>query len=397
MDIQPQMRKGGVFSLREILYPFVLGTLMTKTSLVVDSHRRKVNELVKKGLIRKEDVQIEEIDPKILTEVEDALKVLMQFPGMYLPMSLITPSTVRIFDQGFYAGKGNTARILVERYLGLSDVLLSLIICRGLWLKYGFRISFATSKMFFPIAARFDFIDQIMTGEEADRFHFDLKIRLQGEVDFLPLCEKNHRLDLMAAISGLEREFIINKFRIPVHRSEKREARKVLEEVGACNGDFVIGVNVKSFADLRTWPIDRTLELVKRLAQVENTKIVILENQKERLMFSNIENIIIPESTAIETLIGLVDQCDLIVCPDSGVLHLAGLLNKPTVALFGPILPDYRIRYYPKCRALFHPEIKCVPCWDLQTYNCIDTDFQACLKAITVNEVFDAITKMRKK
>jgi len=356
-----------------------------------------VEQLIVQGAIRKEDIQGDAADLEQLAEVEKALSILLKFPGTYLPISLLTPSTVRIFDLGFKAGTTKKCKILVERFLGLGDVLLALIVCRGLFLKYGFKIYFVTSELFFTLAERMPFIEQVMTGEEAETFRFDLKIRLQGEVDFLPLCEKNHRLDLMAAIAGLEREYLNTDFRLPLKESEREQSKDILMEGKWNPEEYLIGVNIQSFADLRTWPIVRTENLVKRLAQSPQTRVVILENQEVRSRFANIPNVILPKCTDLESLIGLVSFCDLVVCPDSGILHLAGALKRPTVALFGPILPDFRTRYYSRCEVLYHPEVFCSPCWDLQTYNCVNGDYKACLLAITVDEVFDKIDFMRKK
>jgi len=366
-------------------------------SKILDSHKKKVRGLISKGLLREDDLQSDLLDMQTLIELEESLSVLTRYPGLYLPVNLITSSSVRIFNRGFDAGRTQDGKVLVERHLGMGDVLLSLIIAHGLWMKYGFKIYFATSKMFFPLVERNYFIEQVMTGEEAESFPFDLKICLQGEVDFLPFCEKNHRLDLMAVIAGLERRYLATGYHLPVHKHEKKLGRHLLDIGGVGEQDWVIGINVESFAELRTWPIDRSVELAKELGKKANVKVVIIENQGSREKFKSIKNVIVPDDTSLDALIGIVSHCDLIICPDSGVLHLAGLLHRPTVALFGSIIPDFRIRYYKRTKALFHSELPCVPCWDLQTYNCVKGDYKACLKAITVQEVLSCVDQMIKE
>lgn len=364
---------------------------------ILESHKKKVAALIRKGLIREEDLQSDLLDLDTLIELETALSILTRYPGLYLPVNLITSSSVRIFNTGFDAGRSGSAKIMVERHLGMGDVLLALIIAHGLWVKYGFKIYFTTSKTFFPLVKRNPFIAEVMTGEQAERFDFDLRICLQGEVDFLPFCEKNHRLDLMAAIAGLEREHLSTGFRLPVHKREKKLARELLGSGGWTDKDFLIGLNVESFAEIRTWPVERSIDLAKKLAARSGTKVVIIENQGSRNKFKSIENVIVPDDTSLEALVGLVSSCDLIICPDSGVLHLAGLLHRPTIALFGPILPDFRIRYYKRCTAIFHSELPCIPCWDLQTFNCVGKEYQACMTAITVEEVLFQIERTIEK
>lgn len=48
--------------------------------------------------------------------------------------------------------------------------------------------------------------------------------------------------------------------------------------------------------------------------------------------------------TSLEDLVAIVHLAGQVICMDSGVLHLAALLHKPTVALFGGISPESRTR-----------------------------------------------------
>ena len=48
----------------------------------------------------------------------------------------------------------------------------------------------------------------------------------------------------------------------------------------------------------------------------------------------------------------LVTQLTCLVTPDTGAMHVAGALDVPTVALFGPTDPESRMKYYPRCTAI---------------------------------------------
>ena len=48
----------------------------------------------------------------------------------------------------------------------------------------------------------------------------------------------------------------------------------------------------------------------------------------------------------------LMTQLTCLVTPDTGAMHMAGALDVPTVALFGPTDPLSRMKYYPHCHAL---------------------------------------------
>jgi ADP-heptose:LPS heptosyltransferase len=62
------------------------------------------------------------------------------------------------------------------------------------------------------------------------------------------------------------------------------------------------------------------------------------------------------ESAAILT------TCDVVLAPDSSLCHLAGALDIPTVALFGPFPWQTRTKYSPKTRAL-QGNARCSPCF----------------------------------
>jgi len=287
--------------------------------------------------------------------------------------------------------------ILVSRYQGLGDVLMALVVCKGLSLKYGEKIFFGTSEEFFPLCERCSFIKKVFTEFDANTtsIDFDLKFNLQDRIDYLPICISGHRLNLMANICGLERQYIDVSFRFVPRIVEFKEAEIVLNSAGIKNNDFLIGLHLKSVADIRSWSILRYKALSRGLIR-KGYKVIILERHAVRETFRNTEAIL-PTSTRLSQLIGLISSCDLIVCPDSGIMHLAGFLGVPFVALFGPIDPRYRVQYYDNYRVLFKDRIPCVPCWDFQMGFCEGDNYKKCMSAISVREVLREIEELKEE
>lgn len=57
-------------------------------------------------------------------------------------------------------------------------------------------------------------------------------------------------------------------------------------------------------------------------------------------------------------------RCDLVLCPDSSLLHLAGALDVPTVAIFTSTYPQSRINHYPMASAIWDGDkYNPCPCW----------------------------------
>jgi ADP-heptose:LPS heptosyltransferase len=95
------------------------------------------------------------------------------------------------------------------------------------------------------------------------------------------------------------------------------------------------------------------------------------------------------EEAEMDSLIRRIAGCDLLVCLDSGPMHLAQTLGIPVVALFGP--GDFDL-WRPKGRcdqALFH-RLPCNPCLQNECVRPADS----CMPRITVDEVFDAIQRV---
>jgi ADP-heptose:LPS heptosyltransferase len=88
----------------------------------------------------------------------------------------------------------------------------------------------------------------------------------------------------------------------------------------------------------------------------------------------------------------LVDRCDIVVCPDSSMLHLAGALGKKIVSVFGPIPPASRINHYANAIAVTK-NLPCQYCW--YTPRCIKSEGHKldCLVTVTAEEVADAVMK----
>ena len=93
---------------------------------------------------------------------------------------------------------------------------------------------------------------------------------------------------------------------------------------------------------------------------------------------------------AIGDLAGLLAEATLVVSNDTSVMHLAGVVGTPVVALFGPTSP---LLYGPRGERhlVFYKHLYCSPClsnYNLKVSRCTDP---VCMKSITVAEVLAGI------
>lgn len=314
-----------------------------------------------------------------------------------VPKKIASVDGIELFDAGFRAGKGKSVSILIKRFRGLGDVLQLLPALKALKRKYGpnVKLIFGTSPVLFPLLRRFKFINHLIGEVQAENEErYELVIDLQGKVDFLPICKKAPRQELYARLLNLDARCYRLPFDFPVFkRREIENARAILRRAG-WNGERLLGLHLMTFTSIRTWPVEKNLELVEKLSNRDGWKILILESHAVREQFRKFDHVIVPDRTGLIDLLGLLTFCDCLVCPDSGVMHLAGFLDIPSVALFGPIPPEFRIKYYPKTVGL-SLNLDCQPCFDWQLHACYKRpNYRQCLKDITAEMVIKKLEEI---
>jgi ADP-heptose:LPS heptosyltransferase len=122
-----------------------------------------------------------------------------------------------------------------------------------------------------------------------------------------------------------------------------------------------IGVQVRATALARTYP--STQEVVRRLLR-KGHEVYLFGREGECNAADQPELGLLNLASRRHTLrqsLAMLDSCDAFLAPDSGLLHAAGALGVPTVALFGPFHWRERTRYYPTVRAL-QGLAPCAPC-----------------------------------
>jgi heptosyltransferase II len=84
--------------------------------------------------------------------------------------------------------------------------------------------------------------------------------------------------------------------------------------------------------------------------------------------------------------LSVLAQCELLVCNDSGPMHVANLLQVPVVAVFGPQRPEWFGPRGPLDRLVIRSEFWCRPCSDYCVF-----DQPYCLRTILPEHVIEAV------
>ena len=150
-----------------------------------------------------------------------------------------------------------------------------------------------------------------------------------------------------------------------------------------------------SFATKR-WTIEGFSDVINYLSE-KKTKIILFGNAKDRefissLKIDNDENILntCGQLSIIETS-SLIDECDMLVCNDSGLMHIASSLKKKIVAIFGSTTEE--LGFFPfadNAIVIENKMLKCRPCSHIGRHECPKKHFK-CMKDITSDQVIKAI------
>ncbi len=147
----------------------------------------------------------------------------------------------------------------------------------------------------------------------------------------------------------------------------------------------------------KVWPAERFGELAVWMIEELGAEVVLAGAPDEK----RLGEIICERCPQAKNLIGattfgqsaaLVETADLLVCNDSGPLHLAAAYGTPSVALFGPTIAS---KWQPpgKMHRMIQKTGYCEGCIGWHP-NAACLHANACMKAIGVNEVWDAVAEL---
>ena len=181
-------------------------------------------------------------------------------------------------------------------------------------------------------------------------------------------------------------------------------ARRFLEDGAGSMARTIIGFQPGTSPTMRwkQWPIERYREVIGRImADRPDSQIVLFGSASEEAMIREVAAglrgriSLAAGKTSVKQVAALIEQCDLLVCNDSGLMHAAVAVGTPVAAIYGPT--DFR-RTAPlgdKHTVIRH-ELPCSPCFRLegddQVHACPHHD---CLMTITPEEVLNAIVRIR--
>jgi len=169
-----------------------------------------------------------------------------------------------------------------------------------------------------------------------------------------------------------------------------------LAERGVAPGDRLVAIHPFCANQTRAWHEDGFVATANALQERSGVRILLLGGTRDREMAGRIAKGIRPDpvmavgETDLRQSMALLSKCDLLICNDSGIMHLAAALDLPLIALFGPQSPVKFGPWGKRCRILYK-RFPCSPCRQKFFEECDPSPRgkPMCMETITVDEVIE--------
>ncbi len=142
---------------------------------------------------------------------------------------------------------------------------------------------------------------------------------------------------------------------------------------------------LSSFTTLATRLVDKGFGIVLIGAEQDKAKCDAIEAALESQDVVNLA----AKTNLLESA-AVIDRCALMVCNDSGALHIANAMQTTVYAIFGPTVQS--IGYYPYRSGdiVFEAELPCRPCGSHGAAKC-PLKHHNCMKLVSPQQVLDSI------
>ena len=168
-------------------------------------------------------------------------------------------------------------------------------------------------------------------------------------------------------------------------------AEDILNQYHVKKDDILIGIAPgATYGPAKMWFPERFAAVADKLINDFSARVILFGSGKDRertdLVQQHSKNNFINTAgeTSLKEAIALIARCDLFISNDSGLMHLAGALDIPLVAIFGSTNPVTTSPVGEKS-VVIYKDVSCSPCLK----KVCPTDFR-CMDLIGVDDVYDA-------
>jgi len=210
-----------------------------------------------------------------------------------------------------------------------------------------------------------------------DFVSYDYQLCFEGTIENSKDPEL-HAVDLFARHAGVH-DLGDRMLEYEVDRGLANKVKNILRyEFDMKPGDVKIAVHLRSSSPLRNYPPGSSLRVAAALG-LGGAKVFLLGTKRDWDEIVGVDRETLVKLKNVTNLCGrfksmdgtaaFLSKMDLLIGPDSALVHIAAATGVPTVALYGPFPGAVRTKYYPDCITLEGKKRKwlglksCTPCF----------------------------------
>ncbi len=204
-----------------------------------------------------------------------------------------------------------------------------------------------------------------------------------------PNLARPHRSEVwLELLRYLGKPVLTESARLRLSEAEERFASSFLREHGIEDADCLVGIHAGARIATRRWGAENFAAVAKRVESELGAKIVWFVDPKQQEEEQRHESNWVRASLPFREFLAVLSRCQLLLCNDSGPMHLATALGVPVVAVFGPTEPAWFGPRGKSNRVVIRPGFWCRPCFDY----CIFKE-PYCIRAVSREEVYSAASE----
>jgi ADP-heptose:LPS heptosyltransferase len=265
-----------------------------------------------------------------------------------------------------YADVQRTVNAFIFRKLGgIGDVLMTSPVVEAAYKRYPhFKITYSCPQEFLPLMESNPFIHYLelyhsrVTKKNWDVVSDLTRDCIKYEISHQPYVDKN-RSEIFAEKCGLD----INPLPRPKMFLSTDEIMLAKEELKNFKG-LKVGLVLKSNAPVRNWPYFSEL---RDLIINSYADVCVLEFCKQKpKRWQGHEQVYPVFGRHLRDVAALINECDVVISPDTGLAHIASCLRVPTIWIFTHIDGKIRTKNYDNIWVVQTTPEDCPkgrPCW----------------------------------
>jgi len=379
---------------------------------------------------------------------------IIAVPAAFL-FNIITRTLGMVLRRDHTITTSNVNRIIVAKLIGMGSILQATPLLKALKLRYpNAELSFVTTRSNQDLLMRLPCVDEVLVLDDRGvltmavttlrtivtliRKRADLYIDLEVYSGFASLLAlwavTRNRLGFYrhstAFKKGIYTHLVYFNTRMPVrqmylqlgrvagvpagqsdmtgpllvHDRERSEVARLLAEGPAWEPEkpyVVINPNASPLLIERRWPIENVVDAIGRLTS-SGSQIVLMGSRDEAGYVQTLFESLPPDvqtrvtNTAgrltLGELLALLQGAACVLTNDTGPMHMAIALERPTVCLFGPANPEHYGQDLPYVE-IFYEQVSCSPClYEADVPPCSGNNI--CMQRIKPQEVVAAVQEL---